>query len=117
MKNILFKKSIDKDKRKKSLSICQKTEDKESVTQVRKSFLYQVTDNNSIDPKAKPPEIHIKKSFDSRNKIEKFNFLVKGSFYMTHERVMVEVKFRHSLDIQIIWKKKVFSPQKVSGSD
>jgi len=112
MKNIVFKKTNDAANKTKTLSMTQKFEDHECKTQIRKSFLYKVSHAESVVEQPDQPQIHITKSFDTKKRCEKFNFQVNGSFYMTHHRSNVKVTFHHSLDIQIVWKSKIFSPKK-----
>ncbi len=111
MKEILFKKKIDLTNRIKSFSISSDSEDKECKTHVEKSFLYNVLLADKTED-LEPPQIHIKKSIDTAKKLEKFNFQVKGSFYMTRDRVLIKVDFHHTLNIEIVWKTKIFSPKK-----
>ena len=112
MKNIIFKKNIDAEDKTKSLSVIQKFEDKECQTEIQKSFRYAVSGAEINAPPACEPQIYIIKSFDSKKKIEMFNFQVKGSFYITHSRLLWKVEFNHTLDIKIHWKEKIFSPKK-----
>lgn len=111
MKNILFKRRNDLKHRIKVLSIRQQTEDAENKTFIVKNFIYKVTVVESMETKIDAPEIFIRKVCDTKNKLEKFTFRVKGSFYMPYQRYIVHVQFQHRLNIQIHWKKS-FSPKK-----
>ena len=112
MKNIIFRKSLDPETRTKSLSVQQNTEDKDCKTQVRKSFKYKVTDAQPGQAEATEPQIYIRKKFDTKKQIELFHFQVKGDFCVTHQRMSYSVQFEHSLEIEIHWKSKAFSPKK-----
>ena len=112
MKKILFQKRIDLNKRQKKFSIFTKTEDRECKTRVRKGFTYYVDWAEVSEPVSKPPLVFIRKTFDSKKGIERFSFHVKGYFYASHDRKMVRVRFHHTLDIEIKWKIKDFSPKK-----
>ena len=112
MKDIQYRKSVDVEHRTKDFSVTSRTEDKDSKTQVMKSFQYQVSLIEKVEPAIEPPQIYIKKSFDSVKRVEKFNFQVIGYFYMTHSDNLLEVHFHHTLDIEICWKNKEFSPKK-----
>ncbi len=116
MKEVLHKKRSNLQKGTKLITICSQTADKDGKTRVRKSFLYSVGRAEKIAFPVHPPQIYIRKSFDTEQKIEKFHFQVKGSFYTTNGELMAQVYFHHSLNVQILWK-KVFLPQQVSGSD
>ena len=112
MKKVLFRKRINLKKRIKTFSIYSRTEDHECKTQVRKGFAYAVDWAKEDKPESKPPLIFIRKSFDTKKGIEAFSFHVKGYFYVTHKRELMRVRFHHTLDIEIKWKVKDFSPKK-----
>ena len=112
MKRILYKKRIDLDKRLKTFSIYTKTEDDQCKTHVCKGFAYAVDICRESEPQYKPPLVFIQKSFDTKRGIEGFSFHVKGQFYVTHNQALLRVRFHHTLDIEITWKVKDFSPKK-----
>ncbi len=113
MKTMVFRRNKDVNRGTKFLQICSRYQDKECSTIVRKGFLYKVKRAPNLEPKIESPQVYIRKYIDTRAGIEKFSFRVKGTFYMTHERVLMQVDFHHSLHIKIIWKnKKNFSPKK-----
>lgn len=112
MKEILFKKSNDLEKRAKEILISNQTEDKDCTTQVKKRFTYHLEPTDKVSPQPQAPQIHIKKTFDTQKRVERFNFQVKGNFYMTYNRLLLKVYFQHTLDIEILWKVKIFSPKK-----
>jgi len=112
MKRLLFRKRMDSKKRIKVLIFGQKFEDSESKTRVRKTFSYKVHRVKELTPEEKAQEIVVRKEFDTKKGIEKLNFKVKGYYYITHERVLFKVNFRHTLSIKIEWNLKNFSPKK-----
>lgn len=113
MKKICFKRNKDLKKGTKFLHIISRSEDQESLTVVRKGFFYKVSKMNEAEQPVTSPEVFIRKFFDTRQRIEKFSFQVKGTFYMSHDRFLMRVDFHHSLNIKIVWKKKkIFSPKK-----
>ena len=112
MKKVLFRKRINLNKRIKTFSIYSRTEDPECKTQVRKGFTYAVDWAKDDRPVSKPPLIFIRKSYDSKKRVETFGFHVKGYFYITYKRELMRVRFHHTLDIEIKWKAKDFSPKK-----
>lgn len=113
MKKICFKRNKDLKRGTKFLHIISKSENHESLTVVRKGFYYKVTKATEGEQPITPPEVFIRKAFDTRQRIEKFSFQVKGTFYMSHDRYLMRVDFHHSLNIKIVWKKKnIFSPKK-----
>ena len=111
MKELLHKRRRDLDRGTKLITINSRTEDKESSTRVRKSFLYHVTKSEQASVSVCPPEIYIRKSFDTEQKIEKFCFQIKGNFYTTNDDLVARVYFHHCLNVQISWK-DFYSPKK-----
>ena len=110
VKQITFKKLSDIRKGTKSLSVHHKNEDQNAITDVRKTFLYLVTQEEAMEPNHQPPQIYIRKCFDSKTHNERFCFRVKGSFYMTYSRLLLKVRFHHTLKILVI--NKILSPKK-----
>ncbi len=111
MKRIFVRKFADPQRGIKRMSISQKTMDKECYTLVRKSFIYNVSRAYDDNYKNSPPKICIKKVVDTKRRIEKFTFRVKGKFYITYNRMLFEVYFQHRLNIQISWKNEIFSSE------
>ncbi len=112
MKQITYNKTSNPEKGVKALSVHSKTDNGDSLTEVKKSFSYNVCRLDEVSEECNAPEIYVTKSFDSKTCTEKFNFQVKGSFVMSQNRFYYKVDFHHTLDIQIIWKNKNFSPKK-----
>lgn len=112
MREILYRKKESEKKHRKMISINEHTEDGECKTHIRKGFVYIVRKVEQIDKKVAKPEIYIVKSIDSKTRVEKFCFRVKGSFYLTKDRSIVQVDFYHTLRICLYWKNKIFSPKK-----
>jgi len=112
MKQLLFKSRRDFQKGKKALSSVQMDEDQDCKTKVHKSFSYNVIKVEKMETRLQPPQVRIIKNFDTQRGIERFRFVVKGSFCVNQNRYIFKVHFRHTLNIQIQWKTKVFSPKK-----
>ena len=112
MRTLQFKKKTDLKNKIKTFSITQKNEDKQCVTRVHKSCLYNVSPTAKMAPVIEQPQVYIKKCFNSDKGIETFKFKVIGNFYITHNRVLFRVDFKHFLMIHIKWKNKIFSPKK-----
>ena len=111
MKKLIFERRQNVENRTKTMCMSSRSEDAESVTSVKKSFHYMLSQPENPQPQVLSPEIFIRKGYDSKRKVESFNFQVIGSFYITHDRQLLRVDFHHCLDIQIDWKKD-FSPKK-----
>jgi hypothetical protein len=97
--------------RGKVITLRERTDEKECVTDVRKNFIYLATEAQS-EEKQSVPRVYIRKSFDSVSRDEKFFFRVKGIFYVNHSRHLVQVDYCHTLRINLHWKVKVNSPKK-----
>ncbi len=116
MRKILFKNLTSLKKRRKVISVSERSEDKECNTHVQKSFVYIVSPEIRIDGSISQPDIYIKKYFNTRTKEEKFYFKVKGYFYITKDLSFLKVSFCHSLRINILWKTKVCSSNSATMS-
>ena len=115
MRKILYKKMTSLLNRSKAISVSESSEDKECKTYVRKNFVYIVSpDAHPEMEEINPPDIYIKKSYDTKTKEERFSFRVKGCFFITREQAFFKVCFCHSLNINITWKAKIFSPKSVT---
>ena len=112
MKRVIFKNKKDYEKGTKELSLCQKIEDKDCITHIKKSFFYRVVEVSCALGVCEDPQIYIVKNIDSKKKIEQVDLKCVGSFYVTHQRNFLKVNFQHSLNIQIYWKTDIFSPKK-----
>ena len=111
MRDILHKTTAILQGRGKVVTLREHAEEKECVTDVRKNFIYLAKEVQSEEKHA-VPEVHIKKSFDSVSRNEKFSFRVKGVFYVNHSRRLMKVDYCHTLRINLHWKAKVTSPKK-----
>ncbi len=114
MREVLYKKRRSVQKRRKAISISERTEDKQCKTHVRKNFVYVVSKNVVTNPHAVAPEVFVNKFYDSNTKEEKFSFRIKGSFYVARNDKHVEVKFCHVLNICIHWKLKMDSNENIT---
>ena len=112
MREVLYRKRKTNNKRRKLISLIERTNEKDCSTYVRKHFVYFVDKELSEPEPIVSPEIYIKKAFDSKKKEEAFHFRVKGVFHMSHGRHLVRVRFCHTLHISIIWKNKALFPKK-----
>ena len=76
MREIQYEKQLDPEKRVKVFTIDSKSQDKKSVTRIKKSFKYAVDWAKESEPVTKPPLVSITKSFDTKKGIEAFCFHV-----------------------------------------
>ncbi len=112
MKTIEYKKRYSLKHRRKVISINENNEDKDCKTYVHKSFVYVVSEVVQKSELLGEPHIFIRKNFNSKTQQESVFFKVKGAFYLDRARDIFKVNFCHTLRINIVWKHKIFSPQK-----
>lgn len=110
MREVLHKTTQILQGRGKAITLREHTDEKECVTDVRKNFLYLASEAQS-DEGASTPQVRIAKSFDSVRRDEKFNFKVKGFFYVNHGRRLMKVEYCHTLRITLHWKTKISAPK------
>lgn len=111
MRNVFHKTTGILQGRGKVITLREHAEEKDCTTDVRKNFVYVATEAQS-EEKQSIPQVHIKKSFDSVRRTERFSFRVKGFFYVNHSRRLMKVNYSHTLRINLHWKMKVTSPKK-----
>ena len=112
MREILFKNLTSLHKRRKTLSISERSEDNECQTYVKKNFIYLVSPQATMDDPLSAPVIYIKKIRDTKTQQEIFSFRIKGYFYLARDTSFFKVRFCHGLKIYIFWKTKQFSSLK-----
>ncbi len=109
MRNVLHKtKEIFKG-RGKRIVIQEQSQDKQCISDVRKNFLYLAKEVDHEEELHKP-EVHVRKSFDSLNRTEKFIMQVKGTFYVNRNRRLVKIAYYHTLRILLHWKTAISVP-------
>jgi hypothetical protein len=101
MREIAFKNLTSTAKRRKVISLVEKTEKQGYLISSQKSIVYIVTAAQSQIRDLSIPEYHICKSYDSKEKIEKFSLRVKGASYIIQEGNLLRVDFCHTLRIDI----------------
>mgnify|MGYP000896870361 CR=1 FL=1 len=101
MREIAFKNLTSTAKRRKVISLVEKTQKEGYLISSQKSIVYIVTAAGSQVRDLSKPEYHICKSYDSKEKIEKFSLRVKGASYLIQEGTLLRVDFCHSLRIDI----------------
>ena len=111
MRDIFHKTEAVLHGRGKVITLREHAEENESITDVRKNFIYVVTEAQ-FEEKSSSPKVHIRKFFDSVSHDEKFSFRVKGFFYVNQSRGLMRVDYCHTLRINLHWKAKVSSPKK-----
>jgi len=111
MKDIIHKTREILQQRGRVVLMIEHSEDKECITHIRKNFIY-VAQPADEETSSVAPEVHIKKSFDSKSKDERFALRVKGFFFVNRNRKLVRVDYCHTLKIHLHWKSQLGSPKK-----
>ncbi|MEI7998163.1 MAG: hypothetical protein WCH62_01475 [Candidatus Omnitrophota bacterium] len=111
MKDILHKTKEILKGQGKLIIIQEHSQDKECISDVRKNFIYLAQEVNQEED-VQPPQVHVRKSFDSVTRNERFSMRVKGFFYVNRNRRLVKVAYYHTLKILLHWKTAIASPSK-----
>ena len=111
MRDILHKTKEILKGRGKRIVIQEHAQDKQCVSDVRKNFLYIAQEVDHEEDPIKP-QVHVRKSFDSLNRNEKFIMQVKGTFYVNRNRRLVKIAYYHTLKILLHWKTAIAHPSK-----
>lgn len=101
MREIAFKNLTSTAKRRKVISLVEKTEKQGYSVASHKTIIYVVSPVVAPVRDIVQPEYHICKIYDSKEKLEKFSLRVKGTSYITQEGNLLKVDFCHSLRIDI----------------
>ncbi len=91
--------------------ITEHKEDRDSISDVRKEFVYAAREADREET-VPTPQVHIEKSYDGKNRDEFFSLQVRGVMYMHRNRRLVKVGYSHRLRIRLHWKDHVVSPKK-----
>jgi len=111
MRDILHRTAAVLQGRGKLITMREHAEQKDCISDVHKNFIYVATEAQSEEEQS-TPRVHIKKSFDSLSRDERFSFRVKGFFYVNHSRRLMRVDYCHTLRIKLHWKAIASSPKK-----
>jgi hypothetical protein len=101
MREIAFKNLTSTAKRRRIISLIERTEKEGYLISSQKSIVYMVNSALRQSREIAQPEYYICKSYDSKEKIEKFSLRVKGASYILQEGNTVKVDFCHALRIEI----------------
>ena len=101
MREIAFKHETSTAKHRKIISLIEKTEKEGYLISSQKSIVYIVNSARVQAQDLEKPEYHICKSYDSKEKIEKFSLRVKGVSYIIKDGGVLKVDFCHALRIEI----------------
>ena len=112
MKCVAYKTYDLSGNRGRRISVRENTADKESDTRIIKNFVYLVTRADAVPEKMPEPEIRILKKIDSESHSEGFLFRVKGVIYIKKNRFVFQIRYAHTLNVQILWKTHVLAPDK-----
>ena len=111
MRNMLHKTREVLKGRGRIVVITEHKEDRDCVSDVRKEFVY-VTREVDHEEALPAPQVHIDKSYDSKNRDEFFSLRVKGALYTYRHRRLMKIGYSHHLKVRLHWKSPVASPKK-----
>ena len=112
MKHVAYKKNDLAHNRGRAISVRENIADKESDTRVVKNFIYLVRRVDAVPEQMPSPQIRILKKIDTERRSEGFVFKVKGVIYIKKNRFIFQIRYAHSLNVQIVWKTHVLAPDK-----
>ena len=101
MKEIAFKNLTSTKKRRKIISLWERSERGGCLVSSQKTLIYIVTPQIEKVRGLTKPEYHVCKAYDSRTKEERFSLRVKGTSYVAQGSSLLKVDFCHSLKIEI----------------
>ncbi|MDP8265453.1 MAG: hypothetical protein P9M07_00745 [Candidatus Aceula meridiana] len=101
MKEIAFKNITSVRKRRKIISLVEKTEKDGCLVNSQKTLVYIVSPQVEKVRRLSRPEYFVSKTYDSKAKEEKFSLRVKGTSYVVQGNSLLKVDFCHSLKIDI----------------
>ncbi len=109
MKNVVYRKKELTSRVGRAVSVREVSCDKESDTQVNKTFVYLVSRVDQIPQDIPAPEVFITKKIESEGRSEVYLFRVKGVVYMKQHRFIYRVLYSHGLTVHLQWKTHVLS--------
>ncbi|HOX54426.1 MAG: hypothetical protein PHI86_05410 [Candidatus Omnitrophica bacterium] len=101
MRELLLKNLTSINKKRKILSLSEAFNKDGVLTRVNRSFIYLVREVTGAGEIAEKPEFFIYKIHDSKLRVEKFLFKIKGNFYVSCNQKMYLVVYCHSLRIAL----------------
>ncbi len=106
MREIQYKNLTSPKNGRRVISVSEINQNKDCCTHVHKAFIYLARKEEKQQESVTQPVFHIFKSFNTKTKVEKFYFRVKGMFYVVKDIAVYTVYFCHSLRIDITHKAK-----------
>jgi len=97
--------------RGRMILITEHKEDRDSVSDVRKEFVY-VTRETDREETLPAPQVRIEKFYDNENRDEFFSLRVKGALYAHRHRRLMKIGYSHHLKVRLHWKSSIASPKK-----
>ncbi len=107
MKKVSYHKKDFQSQRLRGVSLCEFLQDADSVTQIKKTFVYKVTMVDRVEDDIAKPEIFVIKKSLNQGKQESFRCIIKGTVYIRENRFVYCVKYLHGLLIHLKWKTHV----------
>lgn len=101
MRELLFKNLTSLEKKRKVLSLSEVSNKDGFLTHVNRRFIYLVKEVSAMSNAVDEPHFFILKDHNSKLNQEKFNFKIKGHFYVSCNQKIYLVNYCHSLHIRL----------------
>ncbi|MEI8012550.1 MAG: hypothetical protein WCI27_08775, partial [Candidatus Omnitrophota bacterium] len=104
MKDVMYRKRDLARNRGRVVSVIENVTQHDNNTRVVKNFIYMVTRVDAVPKNPPSPKIRMMKGVDTLSRQERFVFKVKGVVYIKEKRFIFELKYCHSLNVDMQWK-------------
>lgn len=104
MREILYKNLTSAKKGRRAISVCERSQNKDCSTRVQRTFVYVIRSGVLSRKESPQPIFNIVKTFNTKTRMERFYFRMKGIFYVLQNDYFLEINFCHSLRIDVIPK-------------
>lgn len=101
MRELLFKNLTSLQRKRKIISISDSSLRDGYLAHTERHFIYMVKEAKNLRQDLERPDLHILKVHDSKQKMEKLFFKVKGSFFVVTNNCLYIVNFCHSFKIEL----------------
>jgi len=110
MRQIMYKYLTSAENRRRVISVSDRSENKNAFTHVHRTFIYVVSKELESVEELPAPVFFITKHTNTKTRVEKFFFRVKGIFYVLRDNRYLLVHFCHSLRVDVVPKAAVLIP-------
>jgi hypothetical protein len=101
MRDLFFKETISRDKKKKTFSVLERIEENGILTQLERKSIYHIKDGRVSKILNPQPQVFINKINDRTHRKEEFSYKVLGDFYAIVSGRLYLVCYIHSFKARI----------------